>query len=106
MTTSRKRLFVYHVIGMSAFVGTLATVSPTIAALPAAFCLVYLAMLAVLYLFGWVAGARRWPVWLHLAALVLGAVVLWLGMTAIGGPGAGVAALALSIVSLRPRRNA
>lgn len=103
---TRRRLFVYHVIGMIAFVGTLATVSPALATLPAAFFLVYLAMLAGLYFLGWMAGTRRQPVWLHLSALVLGVAVLWIGMTAIGGPDAGVAALALSIVSLWPRRSA
>lgn len=97
--TTRTRLFAYHVIGAASVVGTLLVINPSMAALPLGFAVVYLGVLAVLYLAGWLITLRRGR-W---AAAVLGCLILWLSMTAID-PGAGVFAILLAPISLWPRR--
>lgn len=101
--TTRTRLFAYHVIGVVSVVWTLYLVNPPLATASLGFAVVYLSVLAVLYLAGWAAGMHRRGAWLRSAALAGGVVALWLSMTAID-PGAGVFALLLAPVSLWPRR--
>lgn len=103
MITRRVLLF-YHVCGFGGLSGTLLATAPALAPPVIAFSVVYLVLLAVFYVAGWLAGMGaysrrvRWP------AAILGAVVLWLTVTTAIGPGPGVFALLLSVVSLWPRR--
>ena len=98
--TTRKRLWFYHFCLFAGMGGTLLATAPGLAPAVIMFGLLYMTGLTVLYVAGWLTTARRhrWP------AAILGMVVLWLGMTAVAGPGPGVFALLLSVVSLWPRR--
>lgn len=101
---TRKRLWFYHLCLFAGMGGTLLSTAPGLAPAVIMFGLLYMTGLTVLLVTGWLTGTQlararvRWP------AAILGMVVLWLGMTAVAGPGPGVFALLLSVVSLWPRR--
>lgn len=101
--TTRLRLYAYHVIGAVSFCGVLLVVAPPLAPMAIGFCVVYLAMLAVLYVAGRMCRTGRMLIHWRALFAFWGCVVIWLGMTALD-PSAGVLALLLSVVSLWPRR--
>lgn len=103
--TTRLRLFAYHAIGAVSLCGTLLAVAPALAPVAVGFSAVYLAVLAVLYVAGRLAGMGKRGAGLRVPAMLFGCVVLWLTMTALD-PAAGVFALLLAFVSLWPRRLA
>lgn len=101
---TRKRLWFYHFCFFAGMGGMLLATVPGLAPAVIMFGLLYMTGLTVLLVTGWLTGTQlararvRWP------AAILGMVALWLGMTAVAGPGPGVFALLLSVVSLWPRR--
>ena len=104
--TTRLRLYAYHAIAAVSLCGTLLAVAPPLAPTAVGFSAVYLAMLAVLYVAGRLAGMGRRGALVRWLAFMVGLIaVIWLPMTALD-PSAGVFALLLGVVSLWPRRLA
>lgn len=99
---TRRRLFAYHTIGLSAFSGMLMLVAPPLAAEAVGFSVVYLAVMVVALTIGWGLGFRN--IWPRLIGMVF---MAWFCMglfTAMGSPGIGVVAMVLAVFTYWPRR--
>lgn len=99
---TRKRLVAYHALLFTGMIGTLLVTAPPLAALPLGFGVVYTALAAVALLMGWLSGLRG--AWWRIAGWVAMVLVSFAVLGLLGGPAAGLAAMALAVWTYWPRK--